>query len=63
MEIILNHCHILACGHFEVRGQLQSYFNQDSIGPVCSRTLTNSCLLMINAKEWGAYQNKDEPPL
>ena len=25
--------------------------------------LTSLCLPMINAKEWGAYQNGDEPPL
>ena len=59
MESILNHCQALAFGGTlgEI-GQLQRYFNQDSIGLPYSRMHTSLCPLVTNAKEWGAYQDE-----
>ena len=59
MESILNHCHTLAVGgHLGGNRTIARYFNRDSIGLPYSRMHTSLCLLVTNAKEWGAYQNE-----
>ena len=59
MESILSHCHTLACGGTLGKiEQLRRYFNQDSIGPTCSKMHTSLCPHVKNDKQWAAYQNE-----